>query len=297
MIRKSTLFALIVVLGLAYVFGEKADTEKTQDIKSSPLDTEPKEADVPEEEEEEDDDKKVNDPKYWSRMRKKYRYRFRYGYRKSRRSRRKRPTPYPSNKPYPPRPTPNPPDCSTSRPADHKWANDWQGKLFFECTKGDSIISVKSVFRDCQNDRIWAFGCGYNEASKQHCHWTHGYANDVRHGINFNCPNHGFLTGIDSIYVAGDRRFKFKCCNDEDFDHANCHQSHNLNAPGDDFQYAVQRDQRFYITGINSYFVPEKRDRVWKIDYCKSVAEHGSSEGYALDAEEKDIEHQEPNTH
>lgn len=126
MIRGSTLIALIVVLGLACVFGEKADTEETQDSKSSPLDTEPKDADVPEEEEEEEDDKNVNDPKY--RGRKKNRYIFRFGYRKSRRSRRKRPTPKP--------PTQRPPACSTSRPADHKWANEWQGKLFFECTKG-----------------------------------------------------------------------------------------------------------------------------------------------------------------
>ena len=39
------------------------------------------------------------------------------------------------------------------------------------------------------------------------------------------------------------------------------------------------------------------RDRVWKIDYCKSVAEQGSAGGYALDAEEKEIDQQELKKH
>ena len=69
----------------------------------------------------------------------------------------------------------------------------------------------------------------------------------------FTCP------GIQSIYVSGDRRYKFKCCNDEGFDHTDCHQSHHLNKAGEDFEYKVDRDKRFYITGISSCFNSEKR--------------------------------------
>ena len=68
-----------------------------------------------------------------------------------------------------------------------------------------------------------------------------------------------FPLGIDSIYTNGDRRFKFKCCNDEGFDHTDCHQSHLLNLPGQDFEFKVDRDKRFYMTGISSFFNPEKR--------------------------------------
>lgn len=71
-------------------------------------------------------------------------------------------------------------------------------KRFFPllfASKGSSLISLVSLFRDCQNDRIWKFGCGYNQAVKEHCHWTPGYANDARKGINYNCPNNGFLAG------------------------------------------------------------------------------------------------------
>lgn len=132
MIRASTLLALIVVLGLACVFAQKVDTENAQESKSSLLDTQPKEADVSDDEEA--DDENVNDPKYWSRKR----YRFRYRYRKSRKRRKRPGKPYPSGPS--PRPTFNPPtqppDCSTSRPGDYKWANEWQGKMFFECSKG-----------------------------------------------------------------------------------------------------------------------------------------------------------------
>lgn len=65
--------------------------------------------------------------------------------------------------------------------------------LFF--FTGYSLISIKSVFGDCQHDRIWKFGCGYNEAAKEHCHWSHGFANDEKEGINFRCPNNGFVSG------------------------------------------------------------------------------------------------------
>lgn len=54
---------------------------------------------------------------------------------------------------------------------------------------------MKSVFRDCQQDRLWKFGCGFNEASKEFCHWNHGYANDAEDGIFFYCPNNGFISG------------------------------------------------------------------------------------------------------
>jgi len=62
---------------------------------------------------------------------------------------------------------------------------------------GNTIISIKSVFSDCQNDRIWEFGCGYNAASttRGRCHWDHGYVNDPKKGIIFKCPNDGFIAG------------------------------------------------------------------------------------------------------
>ena len=54
---------------------------------------------------------------------------------------------------------------------------------------------MKSVFRNCQQDRLWKFDCGFNEASKEFCHWSHGYANDAKDGIFFYCPNNGFISG------------------------------------------------------------------------------------------------------
>ena len=68
---------------------------------------------------------------------------------------------------------------------------------------GNTIISIKSVFRDCQHDRIWEFGCGYNEAStsRGHCHWDHGYVNDPKKAIFFNCPNNGFIAGNSPALV------------------------------------------------------------------------------------------------
>ena len=60
---------------------------------------------------------------------------------------------------------------------------------------GHSLTYMKSVFRNCQQDRLWKFDCGFNEASKEFCHWSHGYANDAKDGIFFDCPNNGFISG------------------------------------------------------------------------------------------------------
>lgn len=280
MIRISTLIALGLVVGHLSVLcrgklearSESALVDIDPDVSEHLDDNTQDQEDVPA-----SPGERVNDP-YW-------RYRFRY--RKYRRKcskryrygRRCKPTrkPYPSHKPHPTsKPFSHTPSCDSSRPPSNpEWNNDWRGRMFFQCPAGSSLISLASLFRDCQNDRIWKFGCGYNEAVKEHCHWTPGYANDAREGINYNCPNNGFLAGIASTYVDGDRRFKFKCCNDERFDHADCHMSHLLNAPGQQIDYKVDRDKRFYVVGVTSFFVPEKKDRRWQIDYCKPEKEQG----------------------
>ena len=129
MIRGNTLLTLAVVLGLAYVFGKEAETEKGQEAESllsnkerDLADVEPDLADVPVDEKK---DEIENDP-FWV-----YRYRKRYRLRRSRRQRRR----------YKPRPTQKPmttaPPCSASRPpTEGKWANDWQGSMHFECPRG-----------------------------------------------------------------------------------------------------------------------------------------------------------------
>ena len=136
MIRGNTLLTLAVVLGLAYVFGKEAETEKGQeaesllsdkerdlaDVEPDLADVEPDLADVPVDEKK---DEIKNDP-IW-------RYRHRIRYRRLGWSRRRRR--------YKPRPTQKPmttaPSCSASRPpTEGKWANDWQGSMHFECPRG-----------------------------------------------------------------------------------------------------------------------------------------------------------------
>lgn len=261
--RGAILLTLVVVLGLVCVCCKGTDVKKSPEG-SLLLDIDPKVANAP------GDDKKKpgpeNDPHGW-----RWRFRYRKGYRRRR---------YPSRRPYPPHHTHPPPPptpatsvpCSSSRPDGVQWANEWTKSLDFECPKGQTLIYMKSDYSECHHDRIWAFGCGYNEASYEHCFWEHNFANDVRDGIFFNCPNHGFVAGVKAEYFpVGDRRYKFKCCNDRRFDHEACHQSPTLNKAGENLEFKVDRDKRDYITGISSCFHYYKRDRTWKIDYCKSV--------------------------
>lgn len=60
-------------------------------------------------------------------------------------------------------------------------------------------------------------------------------------------------------FPVGDRRYKFKCCNDRRFDHEACHQSPTLNKAGENLEFKVDRDKRDYITGISSCFHYYKR--------------------------------------
>ena len=127
MIRGNTLLTLAVVLGLAYVFGKEAETEKGQEAESllsnkerDLADVEPDLADVPVDEKK---DEIKNDP-IW-----RFRHRKRYGWSRRRRRRYK---PLPTRKP-----TTTAPPCSASRPpTEGKWANDWQGSMHFECPRG-----------------------------------------------------------------------------------------------------------------------------------------------------------------
>lgn len=290
MIRAPTVLTLVVVLALTCVFGEKRmEPKKQQESESVLADIDPEvdedldnEDQMVDDDDDQDEHPVQHDPLPWGRRRyRRRRYRRRY---------RRRPyltrRPYPAHKPTTKKPPSTAQACSTARPTDIKWDNTWHGKLFFDCPKGHSLTYMKSVFRNCQQDRLWKFDCGFNEASKEFCHWSHGYANDAKDGIFFYCPNNGFISGIQSIYVGGDRRYKFKCCNDEGFDHTDCHQSHHLNKAGEDFEYKVDRDKRFYITGISSCFNSEKRDRAWVVNYCRSTPETSSPQIEKKDATE-----------
>ena len=131
MIRGTTLLALLVVLGLACVFGKGADTEKSQESSSVLRDIDPKVASAPGDEEEKGG--RTNDPGRW-----RFRYRFRSRYRRHK--------PYPSRRPYPPYHTHRPPmthtpkPCPTSRPDGIQWVNEWRKYLDFECPKGTLFI-------------------------------------------------------------------------------------------------------------------------------------------------------------
>lgn len=152
MIRGNTLLTLAVVLGLAYVFGQEANTEKRQEGEALLPDIEPDVADAPEVEKK---DETVADPRWRYRYRNRKRYRYRYRYRRN------KPSPSPTPKPTenPPPPTPDGEACSTSRPpTDGEWANDWQGHMFFECPRGKKELFALYYIGPTSN----GFSCSCN---------------------------------------------------------------------------------------------------------------------------------------
>lgn len=71
---------------------------------------------------------------------------------------------------------------------------------------GYSISRIRSLHRNCIEDRIWAFSCESNSAA-QHCSWSHTL-NSYDGLLDYTCPHDGFISGIYSWHLNGreDRR-------------------------------------------------------------------------------------------
>ena len=68
----------------------------------------------------------------------------------------------------------------------------------------------RSQHRNCKEDRIHYFGCGYGPMtySERDCSWSY-YANEYDQPLNFKCHYNGFIAGVHSVFAGGidDRRY------------------------------------------------------------------------------------------
>lgn len=79
--------------------------------------------------------------------------------------------------------------------------------IFRSFLKGYSITFWQSEHRDCKEDRIHYFQCGYGPVRYRHgnCAWSGHYVNDFDQLVNYKCPHNGFITGVSSVYSGHHR--------------------------------------------------------------------------------------------
>ena len=79
--------------------------------------------------------------------------------------------------------------------------------IFRSFLKGYSLRYWRSVHRNCKEDRVHYFQCGYGPITYHQgdCHWSGHYVHDFDLEVNYKCPNNGFLTGVTSVYSSQHR--------------------------------------------------------------------------------------------
>ncbi|CAH3036886.1 unnamed protein product [Porites lobata] len=149
---------------------------------------------------------------------------------------------------------PPPPHCSSSKPEGVAWVNQWQQPFSFSCKTSFYLRSWRSQHRNCKEDRIHYFQCGYGPASysASNCFWTYT-VNNFDGRVNFKCPCNGFITGVASDYSGPhrDRTFRFHCCYINGYLKHSCHHTLYKNNWDQELKYYVPYG--YYLSGVESY--------------------------------------------
>lgn len=161
--------------------------------------------------------------------------------------------------------------CSSSLPSGVAWKNQWHKSFTFDCPRSESIRVWQSEHRNCKEDRIHYFKCGYGPGrySEKNCKWTSHYVNDYDDPVMFKCDHNGFITGVKSNYNGGarDRRFEFRCCRKPRYSTRNCKHTSYVNHWDAAIKYTVPHG--YYLTGAYSYHRNYQEDRRWKFEICQ----------------------------
>lgn len=163
--------------------------------------------------------------------------------------------------------------CSSSRPGGVRWVNKWHDSFSFSCPTSQSIRLWQSVHRNCKEDRIHYFVCGYGPIiyRERNCRWTNHYVNDYDGPVTFQCEHNGFITGVKSHYNGGarDRRFQFRCCHKARYSSRNCKHTTYVNRWDAEVKYRVPSG--YFLTGAYSYHHNYYEDRRWNFEICQFV--------------------------
>ncbi|KAL9966900.1 hypothetical protein ACROYT_G025039 [Oculina patagonica] len=167
--------------------------------------------------------------------------------------------------------------CPDSKPSGYSWDTSWLRPFSISCANGQSLDYWRSMHRDCKEDRVHYFGCGYGPVSysSSDCSWTANYVNDFDKPVSYKCPHNGFITGIKGVHDGyyKDRRWGFRCCHVEGYYAHTCQHTSYQNSWDDPLFYSVPSG--YYLVGVYSYHDDYYEDRRWKFEICKFSKSYG----------------------
>ncbi|XP_059156033.1 dermatopontin-like isoform X1 [Physella acuta] len=152
----------------------------------------------------------------------------------------------------------------------HAWMTEYDQHFKIECPAGQTIKTLESIHDNGKEDRVWNFGCATppHGAILSACEWS-GYKNSYDQLLEFQCPNDGIITGVESIHDNGheDRMWGFQCCNpDGHVSHA-CEYTPYVNQYDQMLTYRVP--DGMVLRGVTSVHDNGHEDRIFKFDICK----------------------------
>ncbi|XP_078375976.1 hemagglutinin/amebocyte aggregation factor-like [Oculina patagonica] len=162
--------------------------------------------------------------------------------------------------------------CSSSSPAGVNWLHSWHQSFHFKCDYNYSLRYWRSHHRDCLEDRIHYFRCGYGPVRYQNgdCAWSHDFVNAFRGNVDYKCSHNGFITGVSSTNYNGsyrDRRFGFRCCHVNGYIAHTCQTTLFRNSYDQDLSYSLPWS--YYLVGVFSVHNYHYGDRMWKFEICQ----------------------------
>ncbi|KAL9966893.1 hypothetical protein ACROYT_G025032 [Oculina patagonica] len=151
------------------------------------------------------------------------------------------------------------------------WVNTWHQSFHIHCSNSYSLRNWRSQHRNCKEDRIHYFQCGYGPVRYHHgnCAETHGWVNNFDQPLHFKCPYNGFIAGVRSYYHGHyrDRRFGFRCCHVNGYIAHTCQTTLFRNNYDQELNYWVPSP--YYLVGVYSQHHNHYEDRIWKFDICQ----------------------------
>ncbi|RUS73797.1 hypothetical protein EGW08_018436 [Elysia chlorotica] len=126
------------------------------------------------------------------------------------------------------------------------WDTKYDEPFEYNCPSGQVLYRLKSIHHNRHEDRKWDFSCrpAPGGANPRRC-LASNYANDLDRELNFQCNSDHMITGIYSFHnnAREDRRFRFKCCSDENFSTSDCRYTSYINNFDGYMNFAVPQDK------------------------------------------------------
>ncbi|XP_059156038.1 dermatopontin-like [Physella acuta] len=152
----------------------------------------------------------------------------------------------------------------------HAWMTEFDQHFKIECPAQQFVKTLESIHDNGKEDRVWNFGCHIlpHSAHVSGCEWS-GYKNNYDELLEFQCPNDGVITGVESIHDNHfeDRKWSFKCCNPIGYVTHACEFTPYVNQYDQMLTYRVP--DGMVLRGVNSVHSNHNEDRIFKFDICK----------------------------